>query len=85
MINPATDPSAIAPVLALAAAAAMADPLLEVEFAIEEAAVEGKKSVATFGFESKKPGVRSAFWQPLSHGFDLQQPINGRLDEVHVY
>lgn len=44
-----------------------------------------KNGAATRGFESRKPGAKSAGGQPLAHGLDSQQPMKGGAVPLHVY
>ena len=48
-------------------------------------ALAGRKSAAISDRESRDPAVRSVAGQPLLHGLDLQQPMNGGLEFRHVY
>ena len=60
------------------------DEAEELEDAAEDPP-DGLKAAAIFGFDDRKPAVRSPNGQPSVHGFDLQHPINGGVVAAQVY
>ena len=46
---------------------------------------DGLKAAAIFGFDDRKPAVRSPTGQPSVHGLDLQHPMNGGVVAAQVY
>lgn len=57
----------------------------ELDFNVTLALAVDKNGAATRGFESRKPGAKSATGQPLAHGLDSQQPMKGGAVPLQVY
>ena len=57
----------------------------ELDFNVTLALAVDKNGAATRGFESRKPGAKSAIGQPLAHGLDSQQPMKGGAVPLQVY